>query len=144
MGFGELEDEVAGWIVGGLDSSPERVIARSRPFRTSTSPCAGPFCGEEVPADRDPLPSSIRSSAHSHDILYLFVRAPKDVANCLWSANVPLGFVLERRRERGLVRWRMGDVVRDGRELSGLRLASAKSCWYVDSCSRSPKNSPHK
>ena len=29
MGFRELEDEVAGNIIGGLDSSPERVTARS-------------------------------------------------------------------------------------------------------------------
>ena len=83
VGVRELEYEVARSIVSGLGSSPERVMARSRPFRTSTSPYAGPICSEEVSADRDPLPSSIRSSAHSQDILHLFVSAPKDVANCL-------------------------------------------------------------
>jgi len=95
----KLDDSDATRTGGGFDSSPDRVTARSRLFRRSTSACRtgaevleeGGEAGEGVPP-----PSSISSSAHSQAILYLIVIPFSAAANCFCSE------VLERGRERGM------------------------------------------
>lgn len=103
-------------------------MARSRLFRLLIeSPGCVDCCGE---ANEDvfgsvagagaggPPPSSMRRSAHSQEILYLWSRWKKDAANCLWrSARSREGFglVCDRARERGRGRLKnVGDVARGG------------------------------
>ena len=51
-----------------------------------------------------PPPSSMRSSAHSQEILYLWSRWKNAAANCLWGpagSREGFGLVFDRARERG-------------------------------------------
>lgn len=118
---------------GDFDSSPDRVTARSRLFRRSSSACRvgveiledGGEAGEGVPP-----PSSISSSAHSQGILYLIVIAFSAATNCVCSEKLDLGSVLERSREWGRARWMIGgDVARDRGALSSTACTSATRWW---------------
>jgi hypothetical protein len=112
---------------GGAASSPAKVMARSRLLRPLIE---SPYCKDCCTAgDRDvfdcgadaggPPPSSMRSSAHSQEILYLWSRWKNAAANCLWGpagSREGFGLVFDRARERGRGRLKnVGDVGRGGR-----------------------------
>ncbi len=77
-----------------------------------------------------PPPSSISSSAHSHETLYLLSKWKNDAANCLRvsaTSGKVLGLVLDLARERGRVKGKkVGDVARGSGGFGG---GSRRKVW---------------